>query len=82
MAERDEPGVGKLLALLAVFLVVGAPMVGFLWDALNEIIAGEYGRLIVFLPVLVVFVAFLLLFGRQVQRLDVARRGAAPARRR
>jgi hypothetical protein len=77
MAERDEPGLGKLLGFLAVFLVVGAPMVGFLWHTLNEILAGDDGRLVVFVPVLLVFVAFLVLFGRQVQRLAVMRRTTA-----
>jgi hypothetical protein len=58
----------KLFLFLAVFLVIGAPLVAYLWNAINEVVAGQYGRLAVALPLLAVFIAFLVFFGRLVQR--------------
>jgi hypothetical protein len=58
----------RLFLLLTVALVIGAPLVAYIWDSLNRIVAGEYGRLVVALPLLVVFIVFLVVFARQLQR--------------
>lgn len=58
----------RLFLFLTVALVVGAPLVAYIWDSLNRIVAGEYGRLVVALPLLVTFILFLVVFARQLQR--------------
>ena len=58
----------RLFFFLTVALVIGAPLVAYIWDSLNRIVAGEYRRLMVALPLLVVFVVFLVLFARQLER--------------
>ena len=60
--------IGRLFVFLAVALVIGAPLIAYIWDSLNRIVDGEYRRLIVALPLLVIFMAFLTIFGRQLQR--------------
>lgn len=61
---------GRILLVLAGFLVVGVPIVAVLWHAVNDVAAGNLGSLLLVLPMLVLFVAFLFLFGRQMRRLD------------
>jgi hypothetical protein len=60
----------KLFGALALFFVVGAPLVAILWKAVNELAAGELSRWIIALPMFVLFVAFLTFFGRWVRRLE------------
>jgi sensor c-di-GMP phosphodiesterase-like protein len=60
--------IGRLFGFLAVSLVIGAPLVAYIWDSVNRIVAGDYRRLVVALPLLVLFSAFLALFARQLQR--------------
>ena len=66
------PGVtpGRLFVMLAVFLVVGVPIVAVLWHNVNEVMAGQFGRLIVAIPLLIVLIAYLLVFARTVNRLE------------
>jgi hypothetical protein len=45
----------RLFAFLAVALVIGAPLVAYIWDSLNRIVAGDVRRLVVALPLLVAF---------------------------
>jgi hypothetical protein len=73
MAEAEDPGAGKIFVVLAVFLVVGVAIVAVMWSAVNEVIAGSLGRLVVALPMLIVFLVFLFVFGRQLQRLESQR---------
>lgn len=72
-AERPREFMMKLFALLAAFLVAGMVIVAILWDAVNDVSAGDLGRLAVALPVAVVFVAFLIVLARQVGRLESRR---------
>jgi hypothetical protein len=60
---------GRLFVVLAAFLVVGVAIVGVLWHSLNQVLAGEPGRLLVALPLAIVFVVFLLVFARSINRL-------------
>ena len=60
--------IGRLFVFLAAALVIGAPLVAYIWDSVNRIVAGEYRRVVVALPLLVVFIAFLTVFARQLQR--------------
>ena len=60
--------IGRLFVFLAIALVIGAPLVAYIWDSVNRIVAGEYRRLVVAVPLTVVFLVFLGLFARQLQR--------------
>jgi hypothetical protein len=73
MATASEPSVGKILLLLAVFLIPGVPIVAVAWSALNDVVAGELRRLVVAVPATIVFAILLVLFGRSLRRLDARR---------
>jgi hypothetical protein len=70
MATDDAPSVGRIVVFLGVFLVVGVPIVAVLWNAVNEIAKGDLGLLAIGLPALALFVVFLVVFARQLQRLE------------
>lgn len=70
MATRDEPGVGRIVLVLAAFLVVGIPMVAIGWNAVNLALAGDLRQLLVAVPLVLLFAGFLVLFGRRLQRLE------------
>ena len=53
--------VPRLFGFLAVSLIIGAPLVTYIWDSVNRIVAGDYRRIFIALPLLVVFIAFLVL---------------------
>jgi hypothetical protein len=63
---------GRLFVLLAAFLVVGVPIVAFLWHAVNRLVA-EPGRVVVVIPLALAFVVFLALFARTIRRLEEER---------
>ena len=58
------------MVLIGVFVLVGVPIVAILWDAVNHVVAGELGRLVIALPALGVFVAFLFVLGNRIRRLE------------
>ena len=61
---------GKLMALMALFVVIGVPMVAFLWETVNLLLALHVDgtRLLIALPLLVVFIGFLVVLARTVRR--------------
>jgi hypothetical protein len=61
---------GRLFVMLAAFLVVGVPIVAVLWHSVNQVSAGELGRLAVAIPLAALFIAFLVVFARSVHRLE------------
>jgi hypothetical protein len=69
MAAPDDPRIGKLVLLLGILVAAGVPVVAYLWNAVNEVMAGDLFRLAVVVPLLGLFVAFLILLGWQVRRL-------------
>ncbi|MGD2069971.1 MAG: hypothetical protein PVI57_14965 [Gemmatimonadota bacterium] len=62
----------KLLGGMALLVVVGAPMVWYLWEVLTQLLAGtlDARSLLIAVPVLVVFLAFLWFVSRTVQNWD------------
>ena len=53
-----------------LLVIIGAPMVWYLWERVNELLSGEiHGqRLLVAVPVLLVFLGFLYFVSRTVNR--------------
>lgn len=62
----------KLLGGMALLVVVGAPMVWYLWEVLTQLLAGVFDArsMLIAVPVLVVFLAFLRFVSRTVQNWD------------
>lgn len=76
MASNDSsstdraPSTLKLMGAMAVFVLVGLPLVGYLWKTLNDLLALEVDttRLLLSVPVLAVLAVLLWLLARAVQR--------------
>lgn len=65
-------GIGALMGIMAGFVVLGAPMVYYLWTTINELLAGHVdgSRLGIASGVLLLFVGLLIILSRSVRRLD------------
>lgn len=55
---------------MALFVITGSPMVAYLWETLTELLAltVNFPRLLVSIPVLLLFVGLLVLMARTVSR--------------
>jgi hypothetical protein len=73
MATAPEPSVGRIVALLAGFLIPGVPLVAITWKAVNAVAAGQVERLLVAVPTAGAFAVLLALLGRRLRRLDTGR---------
>ncbi len=64
------PGTGALIGAMLGFVVVGAPMVYYLWTTLNELLAGHVdpGRLGISIIVLLIFLGLLSILTRSIRR--------------
>ena len=71
MTRPAPPSFTRLLLLMAVFVLVGVPLVAFLWETLNEVLALDVAgrRLLWALPVLALFSGLLVLLARRLRRL-------------
>lgn len=67
---------GKLIALMGLFVLLGSPLVWYLWEVLNQALSGVFDglRLLVAVPVALVFLGLLIVVSRSVQRWDRAPR--------
>jgi hypothetical protein len=65
-------GGAKLVAAMAVYVLVGFPLVWYLWETVNELLKAQVeGRqLLLAVPVLLLLLGLLILLGRSVQRWD------------
>lgn len=63
-------GMGGLMALMGGFVVVGAPMVYYLWTTINELLAGHFdgSRVLISLVILLIFLGLLTILSRSVRR--------------
>lgn len=70
---------GKLVASMLGLVVVGAPMVYLIWEFVNQLLAARatLGGLLVVLPVVLVFVIYLVFVSRAVRRWTGADTGGA-----
>lgn len=62
----------KLIGGMGVLVVIGAPMVWYLWEVLTQLLSGvvDTRALLIAVPVFLVFLAFLWFVSRTVQRWD------------
>jgi len=65
-------GTGAIIGFIAAFVVVGTPMVYYLWKTLNETLAGRFDgvRLLIAAVILLIFGALLFILSRSIRRLD------------
>lgn len=70
--KSAPPGVGGLLAGMGVFVIVGFPMVFFIWQFINEILSGRFIPLDAALAAvfLILFIGFLRVLAKRVRRWD------------
>ncbi len=61
---------GKVLALMALYVLLGIPLVAYLWETINELLAFDVNpvRLLIAVPVLLLFLGLLILLNRLVRR--------------
>jgi hypothetical protein len=65
--DRDRStGAGTFFLLLTAVIMVGTPLVAYLWETLNQLLAAQVNprRLLISAPLLVVFLALLWFGGR------------------
>lgn len=60
-------GSGKIVLLMAVVVLVGLPMVAYLWETINRLLALEFDplRIAISIPLLAVFLGFVTFVGRR-----------------
>lgn len=78
MAPGTTLNLPKLIAGIAAFVLVGFPLVAYLWETLNQLMAGVVrpGRLALSLPLLLIFAGVLVMLARAVRRWEGERREA------
>lgn len=61
MTTESRLSFGRLIGGIAVLVAIGIPLVAYLWETLNRAMAGYYDliRVLVALPVLLVFLVFI-----------------------
>lgn len=69
MEKQGRMGVGSLLATMALFVVLGIPLVGYLWETLNQLLAGHVGatRLLASVPVALLLALVLSFLSRRLK---------------
>ena len=60
-------GFGKIVLLMVAVVVLGLPMVAYLWETINRLLALEFDpvRIAISIPLLAVFAGFVTFVGRR-----------------
>ena len=79
MATNTTASPGKTFLMMALFVIIGVPLVAYLWELLNELLALKVDliRLLIGVPVALVLYGFLKMLARRLrqwQARDVADR--------
>jgi hypothetical protein len=82
-APPASPGFGALVAGIAVFILLGVPLLAWVWESLNRLLSGivEPSRLLGAAVALALLLLLWRVLARTVQRWDAARHPDDPARR-
>jgi hypothetical protein len=72
MSHSETASFARLLAVIALFAIAGTPLVAYLWETLNELLAFQFDpqRMLIAAPVLLVFLGLLLLLARVIRRME------------
>lgn len=70
MKQRSTPSTGAIIVQMALFVLVGIPLVAYMWETLNQVLALHFDalRLAIAVPVLAVLIGVLVLMARTIQR--------------
>lgn len=70
--RQPGPSGLRLALLLGVLVILGIPFVAILWETVNELLAGQINgrRLLIAMPVLLVFLGLMTLAARTLARHD------------
>lgn len=70
--DKGGVGVGGLVLRIALCTIIGIPLVAFVWESLNELLAGHWHsrHLLLTLPALALLLLFWRLMGRAIERWD------------
>jgi hypothetical protein len=68
VANQAEPSAPKLAGAILALVLVGTPVVAYIWETLNHLLSGrvEPLRLLITIPVIAIFYVLLRLVGRVV----------------
>lgn len=75
MSDGSHASVGRVVPVVALFALLGLPLVAYVWETLNQLMAGIVNptRLAISLPAALLLAWLLVLLSRRVQRLDERR---------
>jgi hypothetical protein len=71
-AAKDHHAVSRLVFVFIGFIIVGIPLVGYLWDVLTDILAGDVRvlRIIAGIATLLLLFGMLTALARTIRRVD------------
>jgi len=69
-ATGRRPSLGAFVLRIGLYVVLGAPLVGYLWQTVNEVLALHFDpiRLLVAVPVAALLAGLLVLLNRSITR--------------
>jgi hypothetical protein len=72
MQDRTQPSMGRLMGIITLYALLGTPLVAFLWETLNRLMAGWFDpiRVALSIPALVMLYFLLRHIGRVTQRIS------------
>jgi hypothetical protein len=72
MAEADDPGLARLAGTIALLALLGTPLVAFIWETLNRVMAGWFDpvRIALSVPALIILYYVLRYVGHTAQRIS------------
>lgn len=72
MADSNTGEMGKLAIAIAAFVVLGIPLLAYVWETFNRLFSGHLDtrRALITLPAIVLLVALLILLARTFSRLE------------
>jgi hypothetical protein len=72
MDDNSRTTVGRLVGWIALFTLLGTPLVAYLWETLNQVLAGHFDltRIGLSLPLLAALWILLIVLARLIQRWD------------
>lgn len=76
MTTKSEPGIGRLAGSILGLVLLATPFAAYLWHTLNDLLSGHVRpvRLLLAIPVLLVFAGLLLVIARFVRSTETGDR--------
>jgi hypothetical protein len=74
-----SPSLGRIALGIALVTVVGVPLLAYVWESLNRLIAGhvEWDRLLISLPLALLLIGLWKFLGRRIEAWEGERTAAA-----